>query len=346
VSQAPETTAAAPLLTPKLKRRLGAGIAFGLVVYLAIAFYADGPQILRALKRFPIRWVFVACGLSFLNYCIRFLRWERYRAILGIRMTRMTSFRIYLSGLALTVTPGKMGEAFRSILIQREDGTPIARSAPMVVAERFTDLLGFLILLAIGGIATQPEYVWVFWATLGLCGLLLVLASSRRVANLAIGVAGKTPLVRRIAGELHHVFDSTRELLAPRELFMPTFVSTLGWGLECYAFYLVSAALVPHGVTFLFAMYTFALSAILGAVLILFPGGLGITEASMGTLLKREYIAVGVAADTASAKALSVTFVIRLCTLWFAVALGGLALFVHSLIERRRDRASDAPAQS
>ncbi len=336
MSQAPDTSATAPLLTPKLKRRLGAGVAFGVVVYVALALYADGPQIARSLRRFPIKWVFVACGLSFLNYCVRFPRWERYRAILGIEMSRLTSFRIYLAGLALTVTPGKMGEAFRSLLIQREDGTPIARSAPMVVAERFTDLLGFLILLAIGGIASRPEYVWVFWATLALCGVLLALASSTRVAGLAIGVAAKTPIVKRFAGELHHVFDSTRELLAPRELLMPTVVSTLGWGLECYAFYLVSAALVPHGVSFLFAMYTFALSAILGALVIFLPAGLGVTESTMGTLLRNEYRAVGVAYDTAAAKALSVTLIIRLCTLWFAVALGGLALFLHARLLRRK----------
>ena len=44
------------------------------------------------------------------------------------------------------------------------------------------------------------------------------------------------------------------------------------WGCECYAFYLVSAAVVPFGIDLLFATYTFAFSAILGAVAIVFPG--------------------------------------------------------------------------
>ena len=89
---------------------------------------------LGAGKTTFVKNVAAACGLSFLNYCVRFLRWERYRALLGIRLSRWTSFRIYLSGLALTVTPGKLGEAFRAFLIEREDGTPVARSAPMVLA--------------------------------------------------------------------------------------------------------------------------------------------------------------------------------------------------------------------
>ena len=321
---------AGEILSPKLRRRLVGGLLFGMAVYLGIALWADGPRIAEALGSFPLRWVAAAMGLSFLNYCVRFARWERYRALLGIRMGVWTSFRIYLAGLSLTVTPGKMGEAFRSILIRREDGTPIARSAPMVIAERFTDLLGYLILVAIGGIASQPDYLWVFWGTLGLCALLLVLVGSRRAADLALAMAGRTPLVKRFVEHLRHALDSSRELLRARELPLPTIVSTLGWGCECYAFYLVSEALVPGGVTLLQATFIFALSAIVGAVLIIFPGGLGVTEASMGGLLTARYKAVGLAADAASATALSATFVIRLCTLWFAVGIGLVALGLHA----------------
>ena len=57
----------------------------------------------------------------------------------------------------MSITPGKMGEVFKSWLLKKRTGTPIHASAPIVVAERFTDLLGYLILVAIGGIRTLPE---------------------------------------------------------------------------------------------------------------------------------------------------------------------------------------------
>jgi len=324
------------LLSPKLKARLILGIVFGLLVYLGMALWADGPKIAEALRHFPLRWVAAAMGLSFLNYCVRFARWERYRAILDIRMSRWTSFRIYLAGLALTVTPGKMGEAFRSLLIRAEDGTPISRSAPMVVAERFTDLLGFLILVAIGGIASQPEYIWVFWATLLLCAFLLALVASQRVSAFLIVVFEKLPLFHRFAPDLERALDSSRVLLAPRELLLPTLVSTLGWGCECFGFYLICDALVPGAASLSFAVYTFALSAIVGAILIIFPAGIGPTEASMGGLLTSRFAAAGVVKDVAAAKAFSATFLIRLCTLWFAVVVGALALALHARLRRER----------
>lgn len=327
------------LLSKKLKTRLLIGIAFGVLVYLAMALWADGPQIVQALKGFPMRWVLAACALSFLNYVVRFARWERYRSLLAIEMGRWTSFRIYLAGLALTVTPGKLGEAFRSILIRAEDGTPIARSAPMVVAERFTDLLGFLILVAVGGIASSPEHQWVFWATLGLCAFLLFLVGSRKVGHTVIALLSKLPLLHRFVSHAEEALESSRVLLRPRELPIPTLVSTFGWGCECYGFYLVCEALVPDGVTFLFATYTYALAAIAGAVLLIFPGGLGVTEASMGGLLTLRFKEVaGLAKDVAGAKALSATFLIRLCTLWFAVGVGMVALLLHQRLRSSRER--------
>lgn len=326
------------LLGPKLKRRLFAGVLFGVVVYAAFALWADGPGIARSMKGFPLRWIAAACGLSTLNYCVRFLRWERYRAILGIRMPAIVSFRIYLAGLALTVTPGKMGEAFRSVLIRRQDGTPIARSAPMVVAERFTDLLGFLLLVAVGGIASQPDYLWVFWGTLALCAVLLVLVGSRKAGEAGVALWARLPWVGSFAEHARSALESSRELLRFQELFLPTLLSTVGWGLECCAFYLIAEALVPGAVDLEFATFTFALSAIVGAVLIVFPGGLGVTEASMGGLLTARFEAFGLASSAAAAQALSATFLIRLCTLWWAVVLGGAALFVHGRLERRAAR--------
>lgn len=316
-----------PALAPpkKLGRKLFAGVLFGAACYLAYVLWADVGRMREALADFPWSLLAIACGLSFTNYVVRFARWQRYLSRLDIRLDLRTSFTIYLAGLALTVTPGKMGETFKSWLIRRVDGTPIAKSAPIVIAERFTDLLGFLILIAVGGLATEPEYAWIFWATLALCAAMLIAAGSARFERMLVRVLERLPLLDRLAPAVEAAFESTRKLLAPRELVMPTLVSALGWGLECTAFWLIADALT-EGVPFLYATYTFALAAVAGAVLIVFPGGLGVTEASMGALLERAYVALGVTAEAARSQAASATILIRLCTLWFAVAVGWLAL--------------------
>jgi uncharacterized protein (TIRG00374 family) len=317
-------------LPGSMGRRLLLGVVFGALVYALLAIWADIGAVRATLATFPLYLLPVAMALSFLNYCVRFARWEHYRKLLAIDLDRRTSFTIYLAGLALTVTPGKMGETFKSWLVRRVTGTRVHKSAPIVVAERVTDLLGFLVLIAIGGLATQPEYAWIFWAALGLCGALLALISSRRATSVALAMVARTPGVRRLVPKVEVSIESARVLLAPRQLLGPTVIATIGWSLECTAFWLIARALAPGAIPYLFALYTFALSAVAGAVLILFPGGLGVTEASMGALLRRRYMAAGIAADAANAKAVSATLLIRLCTLWFAVGVGLVATYVFT----------------
>lgn len=329
----------------RLVARLLGGVLFGLVVYALFALWADFASVKRALADFPLALVPLACGLSFANYLVRFVRWEIYRTRLGIRLDRTTSFLIHLAGLALTVSPGKMGEAFKAWLIRRVDGTPVARSAPIVVAERITDLLGFLVLIGAGGLATAPDHAWVFWATLALCAALVTALASSRANALTLSLARKLPIVRRFVPKLEEALASTRLLLAPRALALPVLLATLGWSLECLAFWHVASALVPGGIPLAFATYTFALSAVAGAVAIIFPGGLGVTEASLTALLSARYTTLGLTRELAHSNAVAATLVIRLCTLWFAVLVGLLATlaFQHRIRKLDRQRATARP---
>jgi uncharacterized protein (TIRG00374 family) len=303
-----------------------------------MVLWADLGAMLEAARGFPLSLLAVAMALSLANYLVRFGRWERYRALLGVRIGRGQSLGVYLSGLAFTVTPGKMGEAYKSVLLRRLAGTPIHRSAPIVVAERFTDLAGVLVLVAVGGLASAPELAWVFWATLAGCALLFVLAGSRRFAHAATALVGRLPALHRLASRVEGAFESTRVLLRFRELPLAVGLATLGWSLECTAFWLVVDALAPGHLTFLYCTFTYAISAIAGAVLIIFPGGLGVTEASMGGLLSRRLEAAGVAKELAHAQAAAATILIRLCTLWLAVAVG---LVANAVLARRVQDGSE-----
>lgn len=314
-------------------RRVLGGVLFGVVVYAGILLWSDADTLGAALEDFPLRVLFYACALSFANYVLRFAKWERYRKLLGIELERGTSFCVYLAGFSMGVTPGKMGEVFKSWLVRNINGVPIHRSAPIVVAERVTDLLGYLLLMAIGGLASYPEMQWVFWVTLGVVLVGLTFAGSEGFARWVSAAVARTPYLWRIKDKVRGSFESTRVLLAPREVIGPTLLSTFSWGLECTGFWLIANAMVDGGVPFLFAVFAYAFSAVAGAVAIIFPGGLIVTEGSMGTLLRRQYegglLASGTAPDVAlqiaRSQAVGATLLARLCTLWFGVVVGLIA---------------------
>jgi len=303
-------------------RRLFAGVLCGVLVYAGMAVWADLRGLGGVLRSLPL-WVLpAACGLSLSNYALRFLKWQRYLQLLGIRLERSASALIYLSGLSMSVTPGKMGEVFKSWLIRKVTGTPIHTSAPIVVAERYTDLLGYLILVALGGIRTLPEYAWMFWAMLLLCLLGLFLAGSEGFSRLVAGIFKRLPYVWRLVPRIQGSFASTRVLLAPREVVLPTLISVVGWGAECSGFWLIANAVVPDSTPYLYAVFAYAFSAVAGAVLIVFPGGLGVTEFSLGRAVRLKLSAMGYAEEAARQLAAGITILARLCTLWFAVLVG------------------------
>lgn len=323
-----------------LGRRLLGGVAFGVVLYAAIVVWSGLDPLIEALGRVPL-WVLpAACGLSFANYSLRYLKWRRYLQLLDIRLEPGASWSIYLSGFSMGITPGKMGEVLKAWLIRRVAGTPIHRSAPIVIAERFTDLLGYLILVAIGGLASAPEYQAVFWITLAACLVGVLAAGSRRVALLAARAVSRLPYFWRLAPRVEGSFESTRVLLKPSELVGPTLLSSVSWGLECLGFWLIVNSIAATPISFLFCVFAYALSAVAGALAILLPGGLGVTEGLLGTLLRRKLqepdtAALSITLGVARAQATGAVLLARLATLWFGVLVGVIALW---RFERRYGR--------
>lgn len=323
--------------------RLALGVAIGLLIYAGLAAWADLGGLREALAQIPPWAPAAACALSLANYLVRFPRWQRYLRLIGSEVTGADSLRIYLAGLSLTVSPGKVGEALKSWLLREVDGTPLSRSAPIVLAERVTDLFGFIVLIAVT--AGTSAHLGIALFTVALAAGIVLLVATRRGARLALAFAGRLPGLGTRSEELATTLDSTRALLRPRELPLAVLLAAIGWGLECVGCWLIVTAALPAGASSVPALglvevtYAFALSAVAGAIVVISPGGLGVTEGLLTGILSRGYAAAGLAAGAARATALSATLATRLCTLWFAMVLGLAALALH-----RRSRSSGRPS--
>jgi uncharacterized protein (TIRG00374 family) len=325
-----------------LQRRVLLGVLLGVLVYAGILLWADAGAVLASLRELSWWVVPGACALALANYLLRFLRWQRYLRRLEIDLPRGTSCLISLAGLSMSVTPGKLGEVFKSWLVRQVHGAPIHQTAPIVVAERVTDLLGYLVLIAAGGALSRPDYTWLLAAALGLCAAAVLSLGSRRVSRWTRHALKRTPYFWRLAERAEGAFASARRLLSPRLLLEATAIAVIGWGLECLAFWWIASELVPGSVGLQQAVFAFALSAVVGALALFAPGGLGVTEFSLGKLLRGHYSGAGLALAAAQQKAAAAVILARLCTLWFAVAVGLAALGLFS----RRFGAPRAPADA
>ncbi|MBI3817779.1 MAG: flippase-like domain-containing protein [Planctomycetes bacterium] len=345
-----------------LPRKYQRGIAFSVVltaaIYLGLIVYNGGVEKLAsALERFPWWGVPIGCALAAGNWFIRFFKWERYRKLLGVRITLAQSVLIYLSGFALSVTPGKMGEAYKSLLIKRIDGSPISRTAPIVIAERLTDLLGLVILMGASGIATimggqrlsgapeGPDYGrYIGTAALGtliLCIVFLGVVFCDPLVMFIIKIMGRVGWLKKLDDKLVSFHDATKKLLSPSQLLFPTLISVASWSCEAYACYFIANQFsadkpglddVPGAaVTLPLCFFAYSFSMIAGNILFLLPAGVGVTEGLLGWLL--DHIA-----GLIQASSISCTLLLRACTLWFAVLVG---LISTTLFERWYGRVEE-----
>jgi uncharacterized membrane protein YbhN (UPF0104 family) len=298
-------------ISKDMKRRFFASLVLGLVVYLGLAVFGDIRGTGQSLRSFDWRVLPLILLMSFGNYAFRFVRWSYYLKRLAIDVPLFGNLTVFMSGLAMSITPGKMGEVIKSYFLKQMTGTQMRRSVPIVFAERFTDLLSIVVLAALGALAF-PYGRTLIW--IGLVGTIAVLlaAMNRPVTESLLRALGRLPFLRRPSATLLELYDHATPLLRVWPLTISFALGLAGWFCECLGFYLTVGAL-GFDVPVWQSAFIYAFATFFGAVTLL-PGGLGTTEGSLTGLL----ILKGIPRDAASAA----TIVIRLCTLWLAVAVG------------------------
>lgn len=310
----------------KALRRTLVGVALGVLLYVGAAVWLGVDELRRALTSMDPRGFAAAVAASCGAYVFRFAKWELALRWLEVRslplhtpLTRRNSAVIFLAGMSMSVTPGKLGEVVRSGLLSSNHGVPFARTAPFVLADRAADVFALVLLCLLG--LGRVDGLGVYVAAAGaLTGLGVLVLASESAAHGVLGVAARIPGLRKLTPRLEALLRSARLLTTASRMTAFTTLSLFAWGLECLGYAAViwgATGAWPELVT---CTLLWSSTTLIGAVSML-PGGLGATEGSLTALAPR--MIPGLVAETAMAT----TLVIRGATLWFAEVLGAFALW-------------------
>jgi uncharacterized protein (TIRG00374 family) len=305
-------------LLEKLKQKVIISIVIAGVLYLAFTIYADFSNVVIAFGKFNLLLLPVLLLLSFFNYFVRFLKWDFYLTVVKVKMKKLDSLSTFMSGLIMSVTPAKLGEVLKSVLVKEITGDPISKTAPIILAERITDFLSLLIIAIVGAIVFDyGGDVTIIVAAFFI--LLILIISNKKIALPIINFLENISLIKKYIHNIHSAYESSYQLLKIKPLVLMTALSLVSWGFECFGYYLI---LLNFNVDFglLWASFSYSFSTIVGAISML-PGGLGLTEGSLTFLLVEKKVALDVAVAT--------TFIIRVVTLWFAVLVGIISLTLY-----------------
>ncbi len=318
----------------RLYKRLVLGIILGVLVMIAFSLYGDLHQLRLNIISFNWTIIPIVLLLTLCNYTIRFVKWSAYLKLLAIQIPVLDSLAIFMSGLMMSITPGKVGELFKSWLLKESHSIPITESAPVVVAERLTDLLA-LFVITIFGLLLYKVGTASLIVGIVVVALPIAILTCPPLFRFCLVMLRKLPIpiLTRAADKINESYTSMTRLIAPLPLVAATILSVISWTAECLAFMLIIKA-VPgvdgSAITLPLAAFVFAASTVAG---IPSPGGLGLTEGGMTGL---SMLMMG----TTKQAAVTATILTRLCTLWFAVFIGMGAMF---LFRRRIGLSSSTP---
>jgi len=289
-------------------------LVLAVVVYTALVFLGDVRSVGSALSSMDLSMVPLFLSLSLANYFLRFLKWHYFLRRVRVRLPWKESLGVFLAGFSMTVSPGKLGELLKCYLLRERRGVPVSRTSPVVIAERITDLISML-LIAMAGLLMVRHRGAVLAVAAGALAVLavMVLLLWGRAFRMLTGLACRIRKLRERRGSLEDFQKHCCSLLDLRSLAVTVPLGMLSWGAEAMVLCLVSMSMgLDPPLSVGVALLAHSAGTVAGAVSMV-PGGLGLTEITIGAILTLSMSRPDAAATT---------LIMRFSTLWFAVVLG------------------------
>ncbi len=298
-------------------------VVLAIVAYGVAALASGGEEVLSAITSLSLKVWLIILLLSLMNYLLRYWRWHLYIAHQNPHaITHRQHLAIYIAGFSLTMTPGKAGEAMRSLYL-KPYGIPHQRSIGALFVERIMDLLTILILAGLGISfldGDQSRIAAIITVGLIVGCIVVIKIPKKKIINSA--------LVKKLPAKLHHIvlfvesmLENANDLLTLRFLLVGLGIGLVSWLCEAYGLFIVMQEFSLDQTSATLGIAIYGMAILIGAISFM-PGGLGGSEAAMIFLL------VKAGFDTPSAVA--ITFICRIATLWFAVILGVITMFCIS----------------
>lgn len=293
-----------PTIWRKYRNQIFLGVMLILGIYIALLLLLDnGGQltdaegVLNHLQNFPIAYLIPVIICQSFVILFRFIEWHYYIGVIGAKgkINAVDSAVIHISGFTMVVSPGKAAEVLKSVFLKAKTGIPIARSAPVVIAERIVDGIAVIVIMVItlvlagddlylGDYDGVSRLIIFSSSVLIIAGLIVI--QIQPLAYFFLNLIGRLPLIQRLHDPLVKFYESSREIFKLKHVIP---MSLMGVGV--YTASSVGFMIILLGLGFdfswqLFLQTTFILGVTSAVAALSFvPNGAGVAEASNTVML-------------------------------------------------------------
>ena len=313
------------------RKAVTAILIISFILFLAIAALAVAKeglnQFVGTFKSMNLWYLLLAFAIILSSHVIRYPKWSFYLKRLGVHIPTSKNFVIYMSMYSMDITPGRWGRAIVSYTINKLTKVKFAVTFPAVVADIFTDFLGFAIVADITAIIVNKFIIVAFFLTF-LLMIPFLFVYVQRPFNYIKGKINKMKKRFTFLKKLDVIFYTAtlyfkhNKKLGKRSFIYSIAITVPSMVLNGMALVAVMAAFrIPITVSNIpTIIFIFSSSLVLGMVTGI-PGTLGVTDAALISQLQfffPNFITFGIAA--------AITIVFRIVSVWFVQAFGFASL--------------------
>ena len=306
----------------KFKKSLLIGILGIIAIYAVILIAFDVNIISEKINDFDFQYLPIIIPLIPLTWGVLFLRWNLLLKNSDIDVPLKDNFMIFISGFALGVTPGKVGELIKSQLLKNKFNIPRTKTAPLVIVERFYDFFAIAV-ISLFGILVFEYSIYIFGIlTIGIT-IFLIVTSSEKIFLKFLNKIEKIKFLKNFSNELPKSFNviqkSTRGKIFPLSITL----SIIFWFLDSIIAYLTLLSFGIDIIDYFVLMSIYTSSIILGVISFL-PLGIGVVEGSLVGFLSLNGIEFHLAT--------AIVVFIRFFTRWIGVMAGFIGLKFSNIL--------------
>ena len=240
------------------------------------------------------------------------------------KLPKLSNFCILMSGLALSIVPGKVGELIKSQLLKTKYNIPRTKTAPIIIVEQLNNLLG-IITVSCAGLGIMGLFDIKFFdisnyviivATIVLATILTIVNSKKIFRKIFLKIS-KFRFISKYELSVDSSYDILKNLLSGKFVISSIALSSLFWIIEGLIVYSILLAFNIETLVFMTTITTYTSSILLGFISFL-PMGIGVTEGTLTGFLSLQGIEISLAA--------TIVVFIRIFTRWLGVGIGFIFL--------------------
>ncbi|WP_011306408.1 lysylphosphatidylglycerol synthase transmembrane domain-containing protein [Methanosarcina barkeri] len=307
------------------KNKIWMIVLFTIIVYIIMGVYADVGKLSLTISEFRWQYFLLLIGLTTVGYFIRYIKWDLFLRATGLHLDYKENLFIFFSGLSMIVTPGKLGEIWKSWLIKDISGEELSKTLPIVIMDRVTDIVS-LVLLSFLGIFYYRKGIS-FLIVLSICCIGFYIA----IRSQSISGKMKKVLEKKFSKyttDMQLMHETMNKITEPKIFVSLSLLNVLAWFFECMGLYYVVIGF-GHYIKISLSTFIFSFSSLAGGISMV-PGGIGVAEAGISGLL----ILNGIS----PALSVGIALILRLGSFWYGALLG---FTVHVIFKKKFMRAKE-----